>query len=224
MKKKQEKQGGFMIKSFNKRYLFAVVALSLLSLGAQAKDYYRVIQGDGSVMYTDTKPSSGQAILIDPMTGVPRGGITEININILPTPVRNAFKAYPVVLYSSSDCAGCANARTLLTERGIPYIEYTVTTTRDMDEFKNRTSAASFPTITVGSKVLMGYNEKDWNDYLNAAGYPQQNTLPRSYVNPSPRHLTTPQTEESIVSEPVYIDLRNTTPVPMDDRNPGIRF
>lgn len=213
-----------MIKSFSQRYWIIAVALSLFSIGAQAKDYYRVTQADGSVMYTDIKPSSGQAILIDPMTGAPREGVTEINVNILPTPVRNAYKGYPVTLYSSSDCAGCANARTLLEGRGIPYMEYTVTTTRDMDEFKSRTSASSFPTVTIGSKVLMGYSEKDWNDYLNAAGYPQQNTLPRSYVNPSPRHLTTPQTEESIVAEPVYIDLGNAPTVPMNDSNPEIRF
>lgn len=62
-------------------------------------------------------------------------------------------------------------------------------TNEDMIEFKQRLSENIFPTLTIGSQQLKGFNDAEWSTYLNAAGYPQKSALPRNYTNPAPTPL-----------------------------------
>ncbi len=78
-----------------------------------------------------------------------------------------------VKVYTLSTCSHCRNAKKFLTEHGIPY-EFTEV---DMLEGSERSAAieevkkinprCTFPTITVGDQVIVGFNEPELRKALN---------------------------------------------------------
>jgi len=71
----------------------------------------------------------------------------------------------PVKIYTLSTCGHCKAAKKFLTDHGVPY------TCKDVDllsgderketieEVKKYNPACSFPTILIGGKVIVGFNE-----------------------------------------------------------------
>jgi glutaredoxin len=90
---------------------------------------------------------------------------------------------YPVTLYTGDNCEPCSAARNLLTRRGVPYTERTITTAQDIDALKRMGMEATVPSATIGGQRLKGYSEGEWEDYLSAAGYPATSRLPSTYRN-----------------------------------------
>lgn len=161
--------------------LSLVAMLALLPALAPAQAIYRIVGPDGRVSFSDKPPvsSDGKATALSPSgrSSMPAGSAE------LPFELREAMNRYPVTLYTGENCDPCNAARSQLTRRGVPYTERTITTAQDIDALKRLGMEATVPIATIGGQKLKGYSEGEWDDYLNAAGYPKTSRLPSTYRN-----------------------------------------
>lgn len=161
--------------------LLAVAAtLALLPALAPAQAIYRIVGPDGRVTFSDKPPASSEKA-----TALGPGGRSAqpAGAGELPFELREAMNRYPVTLYTGDNCEPCNAARNLLTRRGVPYTERTITTAQDIEALKRMGLEATVPIATIGGQRLKGYSEGEWSDYLNAAGYPATSRLPGTYRN-----------------------------------------
>ena len=160
----------------------ALCGASLLLLAALAQAQYKVVLPDGSVTYTDRPPVSSNArITALTRSGSSRGGAVDIG---LPSELRMPVQRYPVTLYTSSDCTPCDSGRRLLQQRGVPYSERRITTEDDAAALERLVGGRTVPALTIGAQPLRGLSETDWSTYLDVAGYPRENKLPRGWQAP----------------------------------------
>ncbi|MBQ6657190.1 MAG: glutaredoxin family protein [Ottowia sp.] len=110
----------------------------------------------------------------------------------LPYELNQARQKYPVTIYTGKDCSLCVSARGLLTRRGVPFTEKTVTTKEDLQELQKRFNEGGIPIVTIGGQTIRGFEEGEWNSYLDAAGYPKTSALPANWSNPAPEPLVAP--------------------------------
>lgn len=159
-----------------------VACLLTASLPATAQGVYRIVGPDGKVTYSDQPPpaAGGSA---RPVVGGPTTS-TAAASGYLPNDLRQAMTRYPVTLYAGNDCAPCDSGRSFLNARGIPYVEKSVNSNDDIEAFKRLSGVSRLPLLTVGGQHLKGYSETEWTQFLNAAGYPKQSTLPSTYRRP----------------------------------------
>ena len=106
---------------------------------------------------------------------------------------RMVANKYPVTLYSAPKCVSCDTGRALLTARGIPFNERTVTTPEDGDYLQRLSGETSLPLLSIGSQRIKGFIEPEWTQYLDAAGYPKTSVLTATYKNPAPTPLVSVQ-------------------------------
>ena len=200
----------------------AAFTLLVCALGAQAQTVYRIVGADGKVTFSDKPPVSEQQGKIA-TTGV--GAAAAASSVTLPFELRQVVSKYPVTLYTSADCAPCASARAMLTSRGIPFAEKTVTTNDDIAALQKLSGQNAVPLLTIGSHRVKGYSDTEWNQDLDAAGYPKTSLLPASYRNPPPTPLVSvqkpaPKAEEKTEQADAPIAPAGPTP-----QNPaGIKF
>ena len=212
--------------------VLVVVAGSLASPLLQAQQVYRIIGPDGKVTFSDRPPPSS----------VSNAKVSEANASAavgapsagLPYELRQVALKYPVVLYTADNCAPCSAGRSMLTSRGIPFSEKTVTTAEDSAALQRLSGEASLPFLTIGSQQLKGFSGAEWTQFLNAAGYPKLSALPASYRPSAPAPLVTVAATPSATpaSEvPQARAARNTSAAPpvqppaTSSSNPaGIRF
>jgi glutaredoxin len=84
------------------------------------------------------------------------------------------------------NCGPCASGRNLLTARGIPFTERTVTTPEDAAALQRMSGDTSLPFITIGGQQIKGYADTEWTQFLDAAGYPKTSQLPPGYRASAP--------------------------------------
>lgn len=162
----------------------AAAGLALLACGA-AQAQYKVVNPDGSVTYTDRPPVASNVRVTNlGRPGAP--GLSAADVN-LPPDLRTAVQRYPVVLYTSADCAPCDAGRRLLIQRGVPFSERRATSDEDVLALERIVGGRTVPALTVGAQPLRGLSETDWAAYLDAAGYPKENKLPRGWQPPEPQ-------------------------------------
>ncbi len=154
----------------------AVVAIVCSSALAQ----FKVVQADGSVTYTDRPPSTGNARV----TPLGRLGSAATPDTSLPAELRQAMQRYPVVLYTTQDCAPCDSGRKLLQLRGVPYGERRVVSEEDAVALERVAGGRTVPALTIGAQPVRGFSETEWLAYLDAAGYPRESRLPRNWPTP----------------------------------------
>jgi glutaredoxin len=155
----------------------ALLLGTLFSPAVSAQGVYRVVGPDGKVTYSDQPPPANAKAR--PVDGASASAASS---GSLPAELRQATGRYPVTLYAAaSDCTPCDNGRNFLTARGIPFTEKTVSSSDDIAAFKRLSGASSLPMLAVGSQHLKGYSESEWNQYLDAAGYPKKSVLPAGY-------------------------------------------
>jgi glutaredoxin len=171
------------------RHLVALAAPALVASAAAlpgdagAQQIFKIVSPDGHVTFSDRQPADPAARASSAAVVHPGAGAT--NIASLPFDLRQAAARFPVTLYSSPGCTTCAQGRSLLIARGIPFAEKTVSTQEDLDALGRLTGANSVPILTIGAQQLKGFSDSDWSQFLDAAGYPKTSLLPRSYV-PAP--------------------------------------
>ena len=151
--------------------------------GAQAQ--YKVVGPDGKITYTDRPPTQGGS-QVQPMRpgGGPAGPTTPPTGATLPAELRPLVARFPVLLYTSADCAPCDAGRKLLVERGVPFNERTVSSDDDLAALQRLTAGRTVPALTVGGQALRGFQDTDWQGTLDLAGYPRESRLPRGYLPP----------------------------------------
>lgn len=171
---------------FFARSLLAAGTVGVLALtgssvfDANAQQIYRIVGPDGRVTFSDQPPldpaaraSAARAVAL-PSAASDTGS--------LPFELRQAATRYPVTLYTAPECAPCAVGRTMLTSRGIPFAERTVTSREDIEALRRLAGSLSLPLLTIGGQQIKGYSEPEWAQFLDAAGYPRTSQLPASYV------------------------------------------
>ena len=119
--------------------------------------------------------------------------------------------------------------RALLNGRGVPFTERTITTQKDNDALQSLSGENSLPFLTIGGQKIKGMSDLEWNQYLDAAGYPKASILPAGYRNPAPTPLVSVQktaTEPKAAEKPAVPAVPTTPPPPaFNPANPaGIRF
>lgn len=168
----------------------ALCATLLLAAGqAPAQTIYRVVGPDGKVTFSDKPPVAAANVTTTDAGGKAMG----IGGPALPFELRQVVSKYPVTLYTSSNCAPCGSGRTLLSGRGIPFTERTVTTAEDTDALQRISGENSLPFLTIGGQQIKGFSDSEWTQFLDAAGYPKASVLPPQYQRPAATPLVAVQ-------------------------------
>lgn len=168
----------------------ACACVTFVAVDAQAQQIYRIVGPDGRVTFSDKPPATptGKVTSTDKTTA------TDQTVGpALPFELRQVVGKFPVTLYSSSNCAPCDSGRNLLSRRGVPFSEKTVTSAPDADALQRLSGSTSLPFLTIGAQHVAGFSAAEWTQYLNAAGYPERSTLPAGYRSPVATPLTLPE-------------------------------
>ncbi len=177
----------------------ACVGLVWIAGFAHAQTIYRVVGPDGKVTFSDKPPISASNVTATGAGGKP----LDIGGPVLPSELRQVVGKYPVTLYTSSNCAPCGTGRALLSGRGVPFTEKTVTTNDDAQALQRISGETSLPFLTIGGQQIKGYSDAEWTQFLDAAGYPKTSVLPATYRNP--------------VSTPLVAMQKPTTPAKAEE-------
>lgn len=184
-----------------------------------AQQVYKSVDKNGRVTYSEVPPLPGSG---DKLTADSASSVS------LPYALQQVVSRYPVTLYTTADCGPCINARLMLTQRGVPFAERTVSSNEDIVAYKKLNSDNNFPLATIAAQQLKGYEEGEWTKYLDAAGYPKTSTLPRNFRNAEPVSLTpTKAADKEVAEKPVAKPARPsavTAPQEPNNNPAGIRF
>ena len=199
--------------------LLATLLMTLACASVQAQGVYRIVGPDGKVTFSDRPPADANANAQPARTANEAPAIAN---GALPYELRQVANRFPVTLYTGNDCPPCTSARNLLTSRGVPFTERTVSSNEDIAAFQRLSGGTGLPFGTEG----------EWIQYLDAAGYPKHSALPRNYRQPAPTPLVAVKAAEpaAAASAPApAAPSRARPPAPVNDgpspSNPaGIRF
>lgn len=204
---------------------FAIKLIAMLAIitpassQLYAQQVYKSVDKNGRVTYSEVPPlpSSGDKLTADSAASVS-----------LPYALQQVVSRYPVTLYTTADCGPCINARLMLTRRGVPFKELTVSSNEDITAYKKLSTDINFPLISIAAQQLKGYEETELTKYLDAAGYPQSSSLPRNYRNPEPTSLTpkkaVEKAEKTEEAKPVVTNPKAAPNVNNTANPAGIRF
>ena len=205
----------------NAAKIIAVLAIITPASGQlYAQQVYKSVDKNGRVTYSEVPPLPGSG---DKLTGDSAASVA------LPYALQQVVSRYPVTLYTTAECAPCINARLMLTQRGVPFAERTVSSNEDITAYKKLNSENNFPLATIAAQQLKGYEETEWTKYLDAAGYPKSSTLPRNYRNAEPVSLTSKKMVEKVEKAVVTEKPTNARPAVAAPQEPnnnpaGIKF
>lgn len=201
-------------------FLFSLAGL-LATTGVHAQ-LYKSIAPNGKVTYSDTPPASGTAIDKKSLASNSDG-----DASALPYELAQAKKDNPVTLYTSDKCIPCDDGRQLLNNRGIPFSEKTVTSNNDIARLKEISGDSQLPLLLVGRSKESGFEAGAWNAALSAAGYPQNNQLPKTYRNGQTTAAapTAAPAKASAATADAPNNASSGTPLPAaGNAPPGFRF
>ena len=203
----------------------ACASLVVLASFAQGQTIYRVVGPDGKVTFSDKPPVSATNVTATGAGGKP----LDMGTPVLPLELRQAVAKYPVTLYTANSCAPCTKGRAMLSGRGVPFTEKTVTTNEDAQALQRISGETSLPFLTIGGQQIKGYSDAEWTQFLDAAGYPKASVLPAAYRNPAAAPLVVIQKPaEPAKAEDTQRERPPARPAaaPVDNNaNPaGIRF
>lgn len=72
-----------------------------------------------------------------------------------------------VVVYSTPSCPWCKKAKDYLTQKGIAYTNYDVSTDRDKaKEMIDKSKQMGVPVITIDNQVVIGFNQPQLDKLL----------------------------------------------------------
>ncbi len=189
-----------MTTTFARHTALFCAGLAAALAGGTALAQYKVVLPDGSVTYTDRPPATSN-VRVTPMgrPGSRAPAAAEIG---LPLDVRSAVQRHPVTLYTGIECSPCDSGRRLLQQRGVPYTERLVLSEDDAAALERLVGGRTVPSISIGAQPLRGLSETDWSAYLDAAGYPRENKLPRGWQLAEPTPLVQRATPVTPASRP----------------------
>ena len=136
----------------------ALALAVLLPCAARGGEIHRWVDENGQVHYGDKPPASGKAQAIEKVTVKP-------NVDASPS-VQKLAKDFaapsdvPVVLYSTTWCGYCRQAREYFKANGIAFREYDVEKSRKGRRDFRRLRAEGVPVILVGAQRLNGFHRE----------------------------------------------------------------
>jgi glutaredoxin len=208
----------------------AWLGLAGTALTAGAQPIYRIVGPDGKVTFSDRPPAEPTTrASTAPVVPLPPGGAG--GGASLPFELRNVANRYPVVLYTQAECGPCDNGRSLLSGRGIPFTEKTIATREDAEALQRLSGGGSLPLLTVGGQRLQGFSAVEWQQFLDAAGYPKTSQLPASYRQPPATPLVAAQAaqpqrprQEQAQQAPAPVPAEPRPVGPTPENPAGIQF
>jgi hypothetical protein len=149
---------------------FTIVVIAFACAAQAQTNVYRWVDKDGKVQYSDAPPPETASNVTQKRLG---GGF--VDEGQLPYATRDAMKRNPVSLYSTNGCGDlCAQGRTVLNNRGIPYADKNPETNKaDADALRKLIGTLEMPVLVVGERTLKGFDEDAWQSALDSAGYPR---------------------------------------------------
>ncbi len=214
------------MKNYTIAYCLLLAALLGFASAPSAQTVYRIVGPEGKVTFSDKAPVSAQQGKVSDI-GV-GANVVSSDSNSLPFELRQAVSKFPVMLYTTEPCQPCDRARAMLTSRGIPFSERTVTTPEDSNALRRLSGDTSLPTVSIGAQRLKGFSESEWSQYLDAAGYPKASTLPDGFKNAAatplvivqkPAIAASKEAEKTTAPAPAH-----TKPVANPNNPAGIQF
>jgi hypothetical protein len=188
-----------------------------------AAQLYRWVDEKGNVEYRDTPPPKS-AKKVEERKIVP----STIETSAPSYAMQQAIKSFPVTLWAYDCGEPCANARAHLARRGVPYTEKDPKP--DLKAFQKLTGGDGVPVLFVGSTKVTGYLQSDWDNALDAAGYPRN--APPLAAKPAPKPAAKPDTakkaapaEQQAAAPPSPADapVQEAAPPPQQpDARPGL--
>lgn len=152
------------------KFFFVMCMLLILQAG-HASDLYRWVDNNGKVHYGDTPEEDAEKLKFSTPDAAAASGVDETN---LPYEARLARKNFPVILYVSENCGEiCKQAHDFLSKRHVPFTETVLKTQEDFDAFKQKSGSDNVPVLSVGRNWHKGFQASQWQDELDAAGYPK---------------------------------------------------
>jgi len=201
------------------------MAAGLLPAAASAQQVFRIVGPDGKVTFSDQPPPASANARV---TAAASDGSRVTANASLPFELRRVAGQYPVTLYTGDNCGPCASAKSMLTTRGIPFAEKTVTTNEDIQALQRLSGESVMPFLTIGSQQLKGFSDAEWTQFLDAAGYPKSSVLPASYRQAAAAPLVTvsapPAAAPVARSDAARPAAPLAAPPPPADNPAGIRF
>ncbi len=195
--------------------IFGIVGLFGLSSSAQAQ-LHKWVDASGKIVYSDTPPPANAKKLA---TKAIEGGASISNVR-LPYELSAAVAKNPVTLYTTKNCVVCNEARNLLKQNGIPFLEKTIETKEDVEKLKQVSGDTNIPFLLINKSKFSGFQPVDWRAALTAAGYPETNMLPKEYRYPEPEPAAPPVVD---ATKPVD-NTPKPAPRPQSTSPTGIRF
>jgi len=191
---------------------------------ANAQQIFRSVSPDGRITFSDKVPQEANA-RTSAATALPIASAGS-DISALPFELRQVATRFPVTLYAGPNCAPCGQGRALLSSRGIPFTEMTVTSNEDIDALQRVAGASSLPFLTIGGQHIRGFSEIEWVQFLDAAGYPKTSQLPSSYNRaPATPLVSVQQAQAPARPASAAGPAPNSSPAAAPADNPsGIRF
>jgi glutaredoxin len=163
--------------------LALIIALVLTIGPAAAGKLYKWVDKNGEVHYTDQPPppeakTTERKKFGDQPTDAP-----------VPYALQQAVKNFPVTLYSADQCGdACSKASALLSQRGVPFTEKNARDAAVGEELKALNGGKlEVPVMKLGTQVVRGYEEGNWNSVLDAAGYPKWSSAPARTATAAPK-------------------------------------
>jgi hypothetical protein len=148
------------------KQLVFIFLLPLAAGALGAAQLYRWVDEKGNVEYRDTPPPKSAKKIEE------RKVVTSTIETSSPSyAVQQAIKNFPVTLWAYDCGAPCTDARAHLAKRGVPYTEKDPKP--DLAAFKKLTGGDGVPVLFVGTSKVVGYQEGEWDNALDAAGYPR---------------------------------------------------
>jgi glutaredoxin len=141
--------------------------LTLLIAVNAAAQIYRWTDEKGRVVYGN-EPPSGTNTSVVPDRINSYGGPPEVRrAPTAPAPVATTI---PVVLYATSWCGYCAQARAYFAKKGVPYIEHDVEKSAAANAEFKRLGGRGVPLIVHGANVMRGFREQSFDTLLARNG------------------------------------------------------
>ena len=150
--------------------LIVFLALAVAAGGALAQ--YRWVDDKGRVQYSD-QPPPPSAKGVQRKNFAPSSGAAK-PADDTSAAMRAAAEKNPIKLYTISNCdIGCAEARTHLNSRGVPFEEVSVSTREQLGELRAVSGGEFVPVLRVGRRVHSGFDAPVYDGILDDAGYPR---------------------------------------------------
>lgn len=204
----------------------ALFGTALVVAGAAHAQVYRIVGSDGKVTFSDQPAAASGNVKSTSVGSASSSGAAGAG---LPFELQQVANRYPVTIYTGDNCGPCGAGVSMLTARGIPFIEKTVNSTQDIQALQRMSGDSSLPLLTIGSQQLKGYSDSEWTQFLNAAGYPASSGLPVSYRRPVAVPMVAVSTAAATAAAPPAVSARpsaaaQASPPPSVSNPAGIRF